>query len=341
MMMIPLSALATTMRGGQLLDELGTGLVVDLDNASETDWSTAAEALRYERVVVPLLGVSTASISDVRADVLRQFTCTLAPAGPRGLCFDGDPALAIAGIDAFPHAATVLSTLLPITEALDVDSGLAAESLAYSLLQGSGEFLSWLECRGETARVVDDFEPLRLSRAGNALLIELFGPRRHNAFDSRMRDALIDALEIARLDDAVDSVLIRGLGPSFCSGGDLDEFGTASDPITAHRIRVARHAGRAVFENADRVEIHVHGACIGAGVEIAAFASRVIATPDAWFQLPELRMGLIPGAGGTVSIPSRIGRWLTAWMVLSGTRVDAPTALSWGLVDEVIDEPCR
>ena len=69
-----------------------------------------------------------------------------------------------------------------------------------------------------------------------------------------------------------------------------------------------------------------------------AFAGRVEAAPDATFALPEVAMGLVPGAGGTVSIPGRIGRHRTAWLALTGERIDAPTAREWGLVDEVVEE---
>jgi enoyl-CoA hydratase/carnithine racemase len=79
----------------------------------------------------------------------------------------------------------------------------------------------------------------------------------------------------------------------------------------------------------------VHGACIGAGVELPAFAGRVVARPDATFRLPEVSMGLVPGAGGTVSIPRRIGRERFAPWALAGETIDATTALSWGLVDEI------
>ena len=62
-------------------------------------------------------------------------------------------------------------------------------------------------------------------------------------------------------------------------------------------------------------------------------------TPGATFRLPEVAMGLVPGAGGTATIPRRIGRQLTAWMALTGATVDALTALRWGLVDALDGDP--
>jgi enoyl-CoA hydratase/carnithine racemase len=72
---------------------------------------------------------------------------------------------------------------------------------------------------------------------------------------------------------------------------------------------------------------------------MAAWAGRFTAASDAWFQLPELAMGVLPGAGGCVSLTRRIGRQRTALLVLSGKRITARTALDWGLVDQIVDEP--
>jgi len=79
----------------------------------------------------------------------------------------------------------------------------------------------------------------------------------------------------------------------------------------------------------------VHGACIGAGTELTAFAGTVVADDESYFQLPECRFGLVPGAGGTVSVLRRIGRQRTAWMAITGERVEAKTALRWGLIDAI------
>lgn len=71
---------------------------------------------------------------------------------------------------------------------------------------------------------------------------------------------------------------------------------------------------------------------------MAAFAGTVIAAPGTFFRFPEVRMGLVPGAGGTVSVPRRIGRWRAAWLMLTGERLSAEAALRWGLVDRLTDD---
>ena len=174
-----------------------------------------------------------------------------------------------------------------------------------------------------------------LARDDGTLRITLNRPHRRNAFNSAMREAWLDGLQIAAVDPAIERVVIDGAGPNFCSGGDLDEFGTLDDPASAHLLRVERSVGRAIHQLRDRVTFVVHGACVGAGVELPAFAGRVVARPDATFQLPEVSMGLVPGAGGTVSLPRRIGRERTTWLALTGEPIDATTALDWGLVDEI------
>jgi enoyl-CoA hydratase/carnithine racemase len=82
--------------------------------------------------------------------------------------------------------------------------------------------------------------------------------------------------------------------------------------------------------------VGLHGACLGAGIELAAFAGHVVAAEDASIGLPEGGLGLIPGAGGTVSLRLRIGARRTLDMIVSGSRLDGSTALKWGLVDEVV-----
>jgi enoyl-CoA hydratase/carnithine racemase len=152
-----------------------------------------------------------------------------------------------------------------------------------------------------------------------------------------MRDALVEALQLVLSDDTIRQVRLSGRGKCFSTGGDLTEFGTAPDPATAHAVRSLALPGRLLAACAARVEAQLHGACIGSGIEFPAFAGRVVAKSNTHFQLPELRFGLIPGAGGCVSIARRIGRQRTAWLVLSGERIRAAQALEWGLLDAVVE----
>jgi enoyl-CoA hydratase/carnithine racemase len=235
-----------------------------------------------------------------------------------------------------PVAAVALALLLRGRDALSVDQALVAESTTYSMLQGGPEFARWRSTRPAAVRRDEPGDAVLACRVGDVLRVTLNRPHRHNAYSAAVRDGLVSALRVAAADPAVH-VVLDGAGPSFSSGGDLEEFGTFPDPATAHAVRMTRSAARLLARLADRVEAHVHGACLGAGVELPAFCGRVVARRDAYFGLPELSLGLVPGAGGTASLPPRIGRHRTMWMALTGRRIDAPTALSWGLVDEVVE----
>jgi enoyl-CoA hydratase/carnithine racemase len=235
-----------------------------------------------------------------------------------------------------PLAASVLVQLLRHSDTLPLHDALLAESWAYSTLQSGPEFVTWLAERTPGDPAPEHPEPAVLARREGSLLhLTLNRPERHNAYSAEMRDALCELLDVADADPSIERIRLDGAGSSFSSGGELAEFGTLADPATAHAVRSVRNAGRLLARLAPRVEVHVHGACVGAGVELPAFAAKVRARADAWFMLPELSMGLVPGAGGTASLPRRIGRRRTAWLALSGERIDACTALEWGLVDEI------
>ncbi len=245
-----------------------------------------------------------------------------------------------ARVQRWPLAAAVCDDVLrSVDPAGPTLAGVATESLAYSTLQGGPEFARWLAERGP-ACMPEIADPVQAHRDGNTLRIAFNRPQRHNAFSTDARAALLEALTVAQLDPSVDEVVLTGNGPSFCSGGDLDEFGTFSDPAGAHLART-RHSPALVLDAltarlGGACRAQVHGQVLGSGLEMAAFCGRVEARPDAVFGLPELGLGLIPGAGGTVSVTRRIGRWRTAYLVLSGQSVDTDTALAWGLVDAVI-----
>jgi enoyl-CoA hydratase/carnithine racemase len=236
-----------------------------------------------------------------------------------------------------PRAAAVAIQLLRSLDGLPSDRALQLESICYGLLQGSAEHEAWL-----AARVPQRAAPegrVFVERRDSVLHVVLERAQARNAIDRPMRDQLFEAFTLAALDPEIRSIKLRAVGAAFSIGADLEEFGTTRDPATAHLIRSRTLPALALAGRAEILDVHVQGACVGAGLEIAAFAGRLTATPDAWFQLPELSMGLIPGAGGCVSVPRRIGRQRAGLMILSGRRIKATTALRWGLIDAIEDAP--
>lgn len=319
----------------------GTIHVLDLDT---TEPSELDALVRHARRLDDTPGLrpplvvatSTRPLPDTVAPLLELLTFTLAPSAPGRAWVDRPPTALDAVVRQTalsPTAATTLDRLLRATADLPASTAVEAESAAYQVLLGSAEFERWLAERGPATPAPDVDDAVRIERHDDVLEVTLHRPERRNAFGRCLRDALVEALDLLRLDPSLERAHLRGAGPSFSAGGDLAEFGTSGDPGATHLLRVARHPGLALDRVRGRVHAHLHGACVGAGIEVPAFAGHVTLTDDAWFQLPELSMGLVPGAGGTVSIPRRIGRWRTAWMVLSAERITATEALAWGLAD--------
>ena len=290
--------------------ELAGGVVVAVGSPSDDATFTLTESPSDDR-----RAITVQSVSDVLAELTER-------------------------CQRWPQAAAVCDDVLrSIDPAAPTRAGVITESLAYSTLQSGPEFARWLTERGP-ASVRDTPDPVQADRDGDRLLIRFNRPRRHNAFSTDMRAALLEALEVARLDPSVTEVVLSGNGPSFCSGGDLDEFGTFADPASAHIARTRHSPALVIDELTARLgrncRSEVHGQVLGSGLEMAAYCGWVQAHPDAVLGLPELGLGLIPGAGGTVSVTRRIGRWRTAYLVLSGGTIDPATALRWGLIDECL-----
>ena len=238
-----------------------------------------------------------------------------------------------ANLQANPIAARVIVGLLRALPTMSLADGLEMESLAYGVLQAGGEFQSWLDNRGPLLAAGPG--KVRSKREDETLYLELDRPEADNAIDVSMRDGLSEMLQLAVIDTTIRRIVLTGAGRSFSLGADLAEFGTTRDPAEAHTIRQQTLPAHWAARCGERMEVHVQGACVGAGLELAAFAGRIIAGPRAWFQLPELAMGLLPGAGGCVSLTRRIGRHRTAELILSGRRLNPREALAWGLVDEI------
>lgn len=300
-------------------------------------------------LIADLSAHTTLSASDEKniRDFLQQLPCpsiAIADSHPLSDAFDSivasleETKILCSNIERTPLAAMTLVQVLRCTEMLPLAEGLLVESLAYATLQAGPEFNAWSRANPPTAVAhSDDGSPLLIDREGDSLHVQLNRSSRRNAISVEIRDALAELFQLVTVDTSIQHVTINGNGACFSIGGDLDEFGTTPDPATAHAIRSSRLPARYLIACAERVAFHVHSACIGAGAEIPAFGYRVTAARNAFFQLPEINFGLIPGAGGCVSIPKRIGRQRATYMALSGKKINAKTALEWGLIDAIVD----
>jgi enoyl-CoA hydratase/carnithine racemase len=242
-------------------------------------------------------------------------------------------------IELVPQASAVLVQLLRGIAGLPAAQALPLESLAFASLQAGSEHKAWLA--GREASPPCPAGMLHMSRVQDRLDLLIDRPEARNAIDRHMRDALFDAFSLADLDSGISRVRLRANGKCFSMGADLAEFGTTRDPVQAHAIRSVTLPAYAMARRAEIYDIHVVGGCVGSGLEMAAFAGRLTAGQNAWFQLPETGMGILPGFGGCVSIPRRMGRQRAAGLMLSGKRIGAEAALRLGLIDAIVDEPAH
>ncbi|MFC9978573.1 enoyl-CoA hydratase/isomerase family protein [Gordonia sp. NPDC127522] len=341
-------AVQPALGGGDLLGQ-GSGAIdpttiVDLDVPVRRREVFTRAVDRAGASDVILIGVSNRPVTAELHPLLTALDVTYAPGGDHRAVVDTGDAEGAAerfrsAANACPTASLVAAQVVRAGEPLDRMSALDVESLAYSALQGGAEYGSWLAERRALGRPRPAAAPdaVLVERVEDTLHVTLNRPERRNAYGAGVRDALVQALGVAIVDDSVRRVVLDGAGPSFCAGGDLDEFGHMPDAASAHLIRTRGGAGRLVAALSARVEARLHGHCVGAGIEIPAFAGRVVARPDVRLRLPEVSMGLIPGAGGTVSVPRRIGRWRALHLFVTGAEIDATQALAWGLLDAIED----
>ena len=246
----------------------------------------------------------------------------------------------VAAVAANPVASTILIQTLRLVDNLPLLDGLTVESLAFASLQQGDEFRTWLKAlppaQREAPAIAVAGPPVVVCRDGDLLSLLLNRPETRNAVDVAMRDALFEAFSLAVIERDIRRVEVRGAGDSFCTGGALGDFGRVGSGAAGHMVRTERLPARMLAVAGHKFHFHLQGACVGAGVEMAAFGARVTASPDAFLRLPEVSMGLIPGAGGTVSVTRRVGRQAAAWLMLTGQRISARTALRLGLVDEIV-----
>ena len=241
-----------------------------------------SQVREVSRPDLDLLRLGLGQLATPSVGLLRE--PAVGPAEDVAGCFDAlarddeDLALLVENCRSRPLASLALVQLLRQGEQLSLHQGLIAESWVYSMLQSGPEFAAWIAEHGvpDAGREVSPEPAVKSHRNGARLQVMLNRPQKRNAFSTAMRDGLCEALAVARFDPSISEILLTGAGESFCAGGDLDEFGSFPDPATAHAVRSTRNAARLMSSVGERVRAEVHGACVGAGIELPAFAAHVV-----------------------------------------------------------------
>ncbi len=170
-----------------------------------------------------------------------------------------------------------------------------------------------------------------LTRDGDVAIITLNSPP-VNALSANVRNGLFEGFKAAGASDAKAIVLICE-GRTFIAGADISEFGAPGKP-SASLFDVQE-----MMENSPKPVIAaIHGTALGGGLEVALCAHYRVAVPSARLGLPEVALGLLPGAGGTQRLPRVVGVETALEMMTSGRHVPAPEAFKLGLVDELAEE---
>jgi enoyl-CoA hydratase len=186
-----------------------------------------------------------------------------------------------------------------------------------------------------------DFETITVERRDNdILLVTLNRPDAANALNTQMGLDLMELFEGFSIDlDGLRVVILTGQGTkAFCAGGDLKQRNGMTDEAWQAQHLIFERMLRAILSCPIPVIAAVNGAAYGGGCEIAAAADFVYASTDARFALTEVTLGIMPGAGGTQTLPRAMGERRAKELILSGLPFSAPEAAAWGLVNRVLPQ---
>jgi enoyl-CoA hydratase/carnithine racemase len=177
---------------------------------------------------------------------------------------------------------------------------------------------------------------------GRVAVLTLNRPDKLNAFNSAMLDQWVEGLQRAQADGEVRAIVVTGAGKGFCSGGDVDEMGTA-DANTPLRIKQRLRDGvqripRLLASIDKPVIAAINGAATGAGLDLALMCDIRFMAASARVGESYARVGLVPGAGGAYFLPRLVGAAKALELFWSAERIDAAEALRIGLVNRVVDD---
>ncbi|CAN5270154.1 3-hydroxyacyl-CoA dehydrogenase NAD-binding domain-containing protein [soil metagenome] len=152
-----------------------------------------------------------------------------------------------------------------------------------------------------------------------------------NALSAAVRKGILEGVQSAAADPQVQAIVIACAGRTFIAGADITEFGKPPQSPSLHDVIAG-------IENSPKPVIAaIHGTALGGGLELTLGCHFRVATKDAKLGLPEVKLGLLPGAGGTQRLPRAVGPELAVKMIVTGEFLGAPDALKNGLIDDIID----
>ena len=152
-----------------------------------------------------------------------------------------------------------------------------------------------------------------------------------NALSAAVRKGILDGVTSAAADPQVQAIVLACAGRTFVAGADITEFGKTPMPPSLHDVIVA-------IENCPKPVIAaIHGTALGGGLELALGCHYRVAVKDAKLGLPEVKLGLLPGGGGTQRLPRAVGPEMAVKMIVTGEPISAQDALKNGLIEEIVD----
>ena len=180
---------------------------------------------------------------------------------------------------------------------------------------------------------------LTYETAGGVAVLALRREERRNAINRAMIADLTEAVGAFESDAAARVLIVTGAGSAFSAGADIKERAENADDMSVQRTSLHISPLFRRLELMDKVIIAaINGAAVGGGCELALACDLRVAARSAVFALPEVRLGILPGAGGTQRLPRVVGPARAKEMMLLARYLDAPAALAWGLVNEVVDD---
>ena len=184
---------------------------------------------------------------------------------------------------------------------------------------------------------MNGFKTLIYEKRDYIAYVTLNRPEALNVYNIQMRDDLYQVLSAIRNDSEVRVAIFKGEGErAFCAGADLSEFLTAPSPIVARQVRFTRDVWGLFLSIPQPLIAAVHGFVLGSGMEIALCCDLRIASEDVRFGLPEVKLGIIPAAGGTQTLPRIVGRAKALEMLLTNQWMNGKEAFRIGLVNQVV-----